>query len=100
MIPSAMGRRRLFAELDVKSRLVIGECEPRDRAKQFIHFLKRIEQCMPKHLDIHRLLDNYGTHKTPAVKAWFAKHPPFRLHFTPTSASNLGRGRSGSVRCL
>jgi transposase len=83
------GTTTLFAALDVKSGLVIGECQPRHRAKEFIRFLKRIEQCVPQHLDIHLVLDNYGAHKTPAVKAWFAKHPRLRLHFTPTSASWL-----------
>jgi transposase len=83
------GTTTLFAALDVKSGLVIGECQPRHRAKEFIRFLKRIERCVQKHLDIHLVVDNYGTHKTPEVKAWLAKHRRFKLHFTPTSASWL-----------
>ena len=83
------GTTTLFAALDVKSGLVIGECQPRHRAKEFIRFLKRIDRCVQKHLDVHLVLDNYGTHKTPEVKAWLAKHPRFKLHFTPTSASWL-----------
>ena len=83
------GTTTLFAALDVKSGLVIGECQPRHRAKEFIRFLKRIDRCVQKHLDVHLVLDNYGTHKTPEVKAWLAKHPRFNLHFTPTSASWL-----------
>ena len=83
------GTTTLFAALDVKSGLVIGECQPRHRAKEFIRFLRRIDRCVQKHLDIHLVLDNYGTHKTPEVKAWLAKHPRFKLHFTPTSASWL-----------
>src|SRR6266540_3740403 len=83
------GTTTLFAALDVKSGLVIGECQPRHRAKEFIRFLKRIERCVQKHLGIHLVLDNYGTHKTPEVKAWLAKHARFKLHFTPTSASWL-----------
>jgi transposase len=83
------GTTTLFAALDVKSGLVIGECQPRHRAKEFIRFLKRIDRCVQKHLDLHLVLDNYGTHKTPEVKAWLAKHPRFKLHFTPTSASWL-----------
>jgi len=83
------GTTTLFAALDVKSGLVIGECQPRHRAKEFIRFLKRIDRCVKKHLDVHLVLDNYGTHKTPEVKAWLAKHPRFKLHFTPTSASWL-----------
>ena len=83
------GTTTLFAALDVKSGLVIGECQPRHRAKEFIRFLKRIDRCVAKHLGLHLVLDNYGTHKTPEVKAWLAKHPRFKLHFTPTSASWL-----------
>ncbi len=61
----------------------------RHRAKEFIHFLGRIDRSVRKTLDIHLVLDNYGTHNTPEVKAWLAKHPRFHLHFTPTSASWL-----------
>jgi transposase len=71
------------------SGIVIGECQPRHRAKEFIRFLKRIDRCVKKHLDIHLVLDNYGTHKTPEVKAWLARHRRFMLHFTPTSTSWL-----------
>ena len=83
------GTTTLFAALDVKRGLVIGECQPRHRAKEFIRFLRRIDRCVKRHLDIHLVLDNYGTHKTPEVKAWLAKHRRFKLHFTPTSASWL-----------
>ena len=83
------GTTTLFAALDVKSGLVIGDCQPRHRAKEFIRFLKKIDRCVQKYLDLHLVLDNYGTHKTPEVKAWLAKHPRFKLHFTPTSASWL-----------
>jgi len=83
------GTTTLFAALDVKSGIVIGECHPRHRAKEFVRFLKRIDRCVQRHLDIHLVLDNYGTHKAPAVKAWLAKHARFHLHFTPTSASWL-----------
>jgi transposase len=83
------GTTTLFAALDVKSGLVIGECQPRHRAKEFIRFLKRIDRAVLRHLDVHLVLDNYGTHKTAEVKAWLAKHPRFKLHFTPTSASWL-----------
>ena len=76
-------------DVDVKSGIVICESHPRHRAKEFIRFLKRIDRCMRKHLDIHLVLDNYGTHKTPEVKAWLARHRRFKLHFTPTSASWL-----------
>ena len=83
------GVTTLYAALDVKSGLVIGECRPRHRAKEFIAFLKRIDRVVLRHLDVHLVLDNYATHKTDEVKAWLAKHPRFTLHFTPTSASWL-----------
>jgi transposase len=83
------GTTTLFAALDVKSGFVIGECHPQHRAKEFIRFLKRIDRCVHRYLDVHLVVDNYGTHKTPEVKAWLAKHPRFKLHFTPTSASWL-----------
>jgi transposase len=83
------GTTTLFAALDVKSGLVIGECQARHRAKEFIRFLKRIDRIVRKHIDVHLVLDNYGTHKTAEVKAWLARHPRFHLHFTPTSASWL-----------
>jgi transposase len=83
------GTTTLFAALDVRSGLVIGECQPRHRAKEFIRFLKVIDRIVHKHFDLHLIVDNYGTQKTPEVKAWLAKHPRFHLHFTPTSASWL-----------
>jgi transposase len=83
------GTTTLFAALDVKSGLVIGQCQPRHRAKEFLRFLRRIDRTVKKALDVHLVLDNYGTHKTQEVKAWLAKHPRFHCHFTPTSASWL-----------
>jgi transposase len=81
------GTTTLFAALDVKSGMVIGNCMPRHRAKEFLTFLRRIDRAVLKPRDIHLVLDNYATHKTPEVKAWLEKHPRFKLHFTPTSAS-------------
>lgn len=83
------GTTTLFAALDVKTGKVIGECLPRHRAKEFIRFLKRIERSVKSNLDVHLILDNYGTHKTAEVNAWLDQHPRFKLHFTPTSASWL-----------
>lgn len=83
------GTTTLFAALDVKTGFVIGECLPRHRAKEFIRFLKRIDRTIKKYLDLHLIVDNYGTHKTPQVEAWLAKHPRFKLHFIPTSSSWL-----------
>ena len=81
------GTTTLFAALDVKTGFVIGECKPKHRAKEFIAFLKRIDRTVKKGLDIHLVLDNNSTHKTAEVNAWLARHPRFKLHFTPTSAS-------------
>jgi transposase len=88
------GTTTLFAALDVKTGKVIGECLPRHRAKEFIRFLKTIDRAVAKHLDVHAICDNYKTHKTKEVQAWLAKHPRFKLHFTPTSSSwiNLVEG--------
>jgi transposase len=83
------GTTTLFAALDVKSGIVIGECQPRHRAKEFIRFLKKIDRVVHKHLDLHLIMDNYGTHKTAEVQAWLEKHPRFKLHFIPTSSSWL-----------
>jgi len=83
------GTTTLFAALEVKSGLVIGECLPRHRSKEFLRFLRRIDRAVKKSLDVHLVLDNYATHKTPEVGAWLEKHPRFKLHFTPTSASWL-----------
>ena len=83
------GTTTLFAALDVKSGAVIGDCMPRHRAKEFLKFLRQIDKAVPARRDVHLVLDNYATHKTPDVNAWLDKHPRFKLHFTPTSASWL-----------
>jgi transposase len=83
------GTTTLFAALDVKSGMVIGDCMPRHRAKEFLKFLRRIDRAVLGEREVHLVLDNYATHKTPEVKAWLDKHPRFKLHFTPTSASWL-----------
>ena len=81
------GTTSLFAALDVKSGKVIGECHRRHRAREFRKFLDTIDTSVPTRLDVHLILDNYGTHKTPLIHRWLARHPRFHLHFTPTSAS-------------
>lgn len=83
------GTTSLFAALDVATGKVIGECHRRHRSIEFRHFLDTIEANVPDDLDIHLVLDNYGTHKTEAIKRWLAKRPRFIVHFTPTSASWL-----------
>jgi transposase len=81
------GTTTLFAALDVASGTVIGQCHRRHRAVEFRKFLDRIDAEVPENLDIHIVLDNYGTHKTQRIRDWFAKRPRYHLHFTPTSAS-------------
>ena len=81
------GTTTLFAALDVASGSVIATHYRRHRHQEFLRFLKTIDAAVPKDLDLHLVLDNYATHKTPAVKAWLLKHPRFHLHFTPTSSS-------------
>lgn len=81
------GTTTLFAALDVATGEVIGRLHQRHRAKEFLSFLRAIDREVPKDLDIHLIMDNYGTHKTAEVRAWFAAHPRYHVHFTPTSAS-------------
>jgi len=83
------GTTTLFAALNVATGKVIGECLPRHRAKEFLMFLKKIDRDTLPYLDLHLIIDNYGTHKTPAVNRWLERHPRFKLHFTPTSCSWL-----------
>ena len=83
------GTTSLFAALDVATGKVIGECHRRHRSQEFLQFLETIEAQVPTDLDVHLILDNYGTHKTPRVRRWFVRHPRFHVHFTPTSASWL-----------
>jgi transposase len=83
------GTTSLFAALNVKSGTVIGSCHQRHRSVEFRKFLDKIEDSVPSSLDVHLILDNYGTHKTASIRAWLAKRPRFHVHFTPTSASWL-----------
>src|SRR5213596_246860 len=83
------GTTSLFAALDVKAGTVIGKCMHRHRATEFRKFLDEVERNVPTDLDIHVIMDNYGTHKTKLVRNWFAKRPRWQVHFTPTSASWL-----------
>jgi transposase len=83
------GTTTLFAALNVLDGRVIGECMPRHRHQEFLRFLRRLDREFPKDLDLHLIVDNYGTHMQPKVKQWLAMHPRFELHFTPTSSSWL-----------
>ena len=81
------GTTTLFAALDISTGEVIGELHRRHRSSEFLQFLRTIEANVPPHLDIHLVMDNYGTHKTSSINTWLARHPRFHAHFTPTSAS-------------
>jgi transposase len=85
------GTTSLFAALDIATGQVIGKCFPRHRATEFRRFLDEIEANVPKDLDVHLVMDNYATHKTPLIRAWLAKRPRWRVHLTPTSSSWLNQ---------
>jgi transposase len=70
---------------------VIGKCYPRHRATEFRKFLDEIEARVPKDLDVHLVMDNYATHKTPLIRTWLAKRPRWHVHLTPTSSSWLNQ---------
>ena len=83
------GTTSLFAALDVKTGEVIGSCLRRHRSTEFRRFLNQVDLAVPPDLDVHLILDNYATHKTPAIQRWLAQRPRYHLHFTPTSSSWL-----------
>jgi transposase len=109
------GITSLFAAFNTTDGTVISELHRKHRATEFKKFLTTIDKTVPAELDIHLICDNYGTHKTPAIRAWLAKHPRFHLHFTPTGSSwinqverwfgfltdqKIRRGAHKSVRAL
>lgn len=109
------GTTSLFAALNTATGEVIGKCYQRHRAKEFKKFLIEIEASVPEGLDVHLIMDNYATHKTPAICKWLARRPHWHVHFTPTSASwmnmverffaeisekQIKRGTHRSVRAL
>jgi transposase len=83
------GTTNLYAALDVASGQVFAEMTPRHRAEEFRRFLNLIDDSVPAHLDVHVVLDNSSTHKTPSIQRWLVRHPRFTLHFTPTYSSWL-----------
>jgi transposase len=85
------GTTSLFAALDVATGRVIGKCYGRHRATEFRRFLDEIEAAVPTDLDVHLVMDNYATHKTPLIRKWLAKRPRWCVHLTPTSASWLNQ---------
>ena len=85
------GTTSLFAALDVATGNVWGRCHRRHRHQEFLRFLQLLDRQAPTALELHLVLDNYATHKTPRVRRWLQTHPRFHLHFTPTSASWLNQ---------
>jgi len=83
------GTTNLYAALDVASGHVIADMTARHRSEEFQRFLNLIDRSVPQHLDVHVVLDNQSTHKTPAIQRWLVRHPRFTLHFTPTYSSWL-----------
>lgn len=83
------GTTSLFAALDLISGQVISECHRQHRTSEFRKFLQRIDREVPSELAVHLIVDNYSTHKTPAIKRWLLQHPRFQLHFVPTYSSWL-----------
>jgi transposase len=83
------GTTDLFAALDAATGKVLGRCFAQHRAREFKLFLDEIDANVPTQVDVHIVLDNLSTHKTPEIKRWLARHPRFHLHFTPTHASWL-----------
>jgi transposase len=83
------GTTSLFAALDVATGEVIGKCHRQHRHQEFLNFLKAVEASVPSDLDVHLIMDNYGTHKTPKIQHWLARRPHWHVHFTPTGASWL-----------
>jgi len=85
------GTTSLLAALDISTGAVIGKCWPRHRAIEFRKFLDQIDGAVAADLAIHLVLDNYATHKTKEIRAWFLRHPRYHLHFTPTHSSWLNQ---------
>ena len=81
------GVTSLFAAFNIADGTVISELHRRHRHQEYLKFLKRIDKNVPPELDVHLVCDNYGTHKTPAIQEWLARHPRFHVHFTPTGSS-------------
>lgn len=86
---SRHGTTSLFAALNAKTGEVLGECHQHHRSIEFRKFLNRVDTAVPPDLDIHIVMDNYATHKTPIIHRWLACHPRYHVHFTPTGASWL-----------
>jgi len=85
------GTTTLFAAFDVATGKVVSQCKKRHRHQEFLQFLRHIDANVPSGLDVHIVMDNYATHKQQNVRLWFAKHPRFQVHYTPTYSSWLNQ---------
>jgi transposase len=85
------GITSLFAAFNIADGSVISQLHRRHRAGEFKKFLVAIDKAVPAGLDVHVVCDNYGTHKTPEIQSWLARHPRFHVHFTPTGSSWLNQ---------
>lgn len=85
------GTTTLFAALNIATGEVLTQCKARHRHQEYLSFLRHIDQNVPEDLDVHLVVDNYATHKSPKVKAWLAKRPRYHVHYTPTYASWLNQ---------
>jgi transposase len=81
------GTLTLFAALNAATGKIIGRCYPRHRGREFLSFLREIERNVPPNLDVRLIMDNYATHKTPAIRKWLGARPRWHVHFTPTASS-------------
>lgn len=85
------GTTTLFAALDIATGTVFTECKPRHRHQEFLSFLKRLDESIPPDLQVHLIVDNYGTHKHAKVRTWLARRPRYQVHYTPTYSSWLNQ---------
>ena len=85
------GTTTLFAALDIATGAVFTECKSRHRHQEFLSFLRRLDECIPAELDVHLIVDNYGTHKHSKVRIWLAQRPRYQIHYTPTYSSWLNQ---------
>lgn len=85
------GTTTLFAALDIATGAVFTECKPRHRHQEFLAFLRKLDEGIPSELDVHLIVDNYGTHKHSKVRTWLAQRPRYQIHYTPTYSSWLNQ---------
>jgi len=85
------GTTTLFAALDIATGTMFADCKARHRHQEFLAFLRDLDACIPRDLDVHLVVDNYATHKHGKVRTWLARRPRFHIHYTPTYSSRLNQ---------